>query len=91
MLAPLKAYHRPRLLVCVNSYERSTEAAELSSQVSTWRRQSERGDFDPATLRKRVQIKNESKAAERRIAELERENRGLRRRVERAELIGEMQ
>ena len=56
-----------------------------------WRRQLERGDLDPATLRKRVQIKDESKAAERRIAELERENRGLRRRVERAELIGEIQ
>ena len=65
--------------------------AVYSSQVSTWRRQWERGDFDPATLRKRVQNKDESTAADRRIAELERENRGLRRRVERAELIGEIQ
>ena len=43
-----------------------------SSQVSAWRRQLERGDLDPATMRRR-------------------ENRGLRRRIERAELIGEIQ
>jgi len=61
-----------------------------SSQVSTWRKQLER-DLDPATFRKRLQIKDQSKATERRIAELERENRGLRRRVERAEHIGEIQ
>ena len=62
-----------------------------SSQLSTWRRQLERGDLDSVTVRKRVQVKADSKAADRRIAELERENRGLRRRVERAELIGEIQ
>ena len=62
-----------------------------SSQLSTWRRQYKRGDLDSTKLRARAQDKGDAKAATRRIAELERENRKLRRRVERAELIGEIQ
>ena len=62
-----------------------------SSQVSTWRQQLERGDLDAANLRVREQSKGEAKAASRRVAQLEGEVRGLKRRLERAELIGEIQ
>jgi transposase len=62
-----------------------------SSQVSTWRQQLERGDLDAANLRVREQSKGDAKAASRRVAQLEGEVRRLKRRLERAELIGEIQ
>ena len=52
--------------------------------------QLENNDLDTSTLQKRAKVKDESKAAERRIAELEHENRGLGRRLERADLIVQM-
>ena len=86
-----------RILNAVDAAAHGKQGAVLrregvyTSQVSTWRRHLERGDLDSSTLQKRAKVKDESKAAERRIAELERENRGLRRRLERADLIGEIQ
>lgn len=86
-----------RILNAVDAAAHGKQGAVLrregvySSQVSTWRRQLDRGELDTSTLQKRAKVKDESKAAERRIAELERENRGLRRRLERADLIGEIQ
>ena len=62
-----------------------------SSQLSTWRRQFERGELAAANVRAREERKGDLKTATRRNAELERENRKLRRRLERAELIGEIQ
>jgi transposase len=63
----------------------------FSSQLSTWRRQLDRGDLDATNLRAREQRRGDAKAATRRIAQLEGEVRKLRRRLERAELIGEIQ
>src|SRR5450631_282000 len=62
-----------------------------SSQLSTWRRQLKRGDLDAANLKARENRKANAGVAARRIAELEAENRKLRRHVARAELIGEIQ
>ncbi len=58
-----------------------------SSHLSAWRQARDRGDLDPGSLRKRVKRKADDQAAQRRIAELERENRKLTHRLERAELI----
>ena len=62
-----------------------------SSLLSTWRKQRDRGDFDAATLRKRSSQKSDSQALQRRNAELEVENRKLNRRLQRAELILDIQ
>ena len=62
-----------------------------SSLLSTWRKQRDRGDFDVATLRKRSSQKSDAQALQRRNAELEVENRKLNRRLQRAELILDIQ
>jgi transposase len=62
-----------------------------SSLLSTWRKQRDRGDFDVATLRKRSSQKSGAQALQRRNAALEVENRKLNRRLQRAELILDIQ
>ncbi len=62
-----------------------------SSHLYAWRQARERGDLDVGTLRKRAKRKTDDQASQRRIAELERENRRLSRRLERAEVILEIQ
>jgi hypothetical protein len=62
-----------------------------SSHVAAWKQARERGDFDATSLRKRAKRKNDDQVSRGRIAELERENRRLQRRLERAELILEIQ
>jgi transposase len=62
-----------------------------SSHVAAWRQARERGDFDSGSLQKRATRKTDGEVAQRRIAALERENRRLHRRLERAELILEIQ
>jgi len=62
-----------------------------SSHLAAWRQARDRGDFDPGSQRKRAKRKVDDQAAQRRIAELERENRKLQRRLKRAELILEIQ
>ncbi len=86
-----------RILKAVEAAAPGTQGSILrregiySSQLTTWRRQFERGDLNAANERAREKRKTDAKAATRRIVELERENRTLRRRVERADLIGEIQ
>jgi len=65
--------------------------AIYSSQLYSWRKQRDEGELDPGAARKRAQAKNEAQALTRRVDELERENRKLRRRLARAELISEIQ
>ncbi len=62
-----------------------------SSHLFAWRQARDRGDLDPGSLRKRAKHKADGAAADRRIAELERENRSLSRRLARAEVILEIQ
>ena len=62
-----------------------------SSLLSAWRLARDRGDLEPGTLRRRAKSKGEYEASRRRIAELERENRKLQRRLQRAELIVDIQ
>jgi transposase len=62
-----------------------------SSLLSTWRKQRDRGEFDVATLRKRSSQKSDAQTLQRRNAELEVENRKLNRRLQRAELILDIQ
>jgi transposase len=62
-----------------------------SSQLYAWRKQRDQGELDPSVTRKRAQAKNAAQALARRNAELERENRKLRRQLARAELISEIQ
>ncbi len=62
-----------------------------SSLLAAWRAQRERGDLDAGVLRKRASSKNAEQALQRRNAALERENRKLNRRLQRAELILDIQ
>ena len=62
-----------------------------SSHLSAWRRQRDRGGLDTGMLRERAKREGEDEVARRRIAELERENRKLQRRLQRAELILDIQ
>ena len=55
------------------------------------KKQRDLGELDPGATRKRSQAKNAAQALARRNAELERENRKLRRRLARAELISDIQ
>jgi cell division protein FtsB len=59
--------------------------------LAAWRQARDRGDLDPGSLRKRAKQKVEDQALQRRNTELERENRKLHHRLERAELILEIQ
>ncbi len=62
-----------------------------SSLLAAWRAQRDRGDFDAGVLRKRASRKSQDQALQRRNAELEHENRKLNRRLQRAELILDIQ
>lgn len=62
-----------------------------SSQLSAWRAARERGELGGQGTRKRGPEGKEPDASAKRIAELERENRRLRKRAERAEALVEVQ
>jgi transposase len=62
-----------------------------SSQLYAWRKQRDAGQLDPRAVRKRARSKSESQVLTRRVSELERENRKLRRKLARAELISDIQ
>jgi len=62
-----------------------------ASHVAGWKQARDRGDLDPGSLQRWVKRKDDDQVSRRRIAELERENRRLNRRLERAELILEIQ
>ena len=62
-----------------------------SSLLASWRKQRDHGDFDSATMRQRSTQKSADQALQRRNAELEKENRKLNRRLQRAELILDIQ
>jgi transposase len=66
-----------------------------SSHLSAWRRQRDGGGLDTGMLRERAkredEDEDEDEVARRRIAELEREKRKLQRRLQRAELILDIQ
>jgi transposase len=62
-----------------------------SSQLYAWRKQRDQGELDPGVTRERAHAKDQTDALARRNDELERENRKLRRRLARAELISEIQ
>jgi len=62
-----------------------------SSNLTTWRRQVEKGTLEALSPKKRGPIKNRSDPSLRRIAELEQENRKLSHKLKQAELIIEAQ
>lgn len=61
-----------------------------SSHLSDWRRQRERGELDALTPKKRGR-KPQKNPLTQRVAELERENERLRKRLQQAETIIEVQ
>jgi transposase-like protein len=89
------AEYKRRIL---QEYEACTESGErgallrreglYSSHITTWRRQRERGELAGLTSQKRGP-KGDPEASE--IAHLQRENERMRRRLEQAELIIEVQ
>ena len=62
-----------------------------SSNLATWRKQREEGLLDALSSKKRGRKENEKNWLARRVAELERENEGLKRKLKRAETIIEFQ
>ncbi len=62
-----------------------------SSLLANWRRERDRGEYDTGARRERAQIVRDAKEAALRIVALERENRQLRRRLARADLIRDIQ
>src|ERR1017187_834574 len=62
-----------------------------SSLLGRWRKQRDLGNFDVGALRQRSSQKSDQQALQRRNAELEVENRKLNRRLQRAELILDIQ
>jgi transposase-like protein len=62
-----------------------------SSQLATWRKERDRGELDPGALRNRAARRHQEQSSQRRISELEREVRGLRRQLTRAESVLEIQ
>jgi len=62
-----------------------------SSLLARWRQLRNAGEFDAVTLRQRSSQKSQGELLQRRNAELEVENRKLHRRLQRAELIMEIQ
>lgn len=62
-----------------------------SSQLYAWRKQRDQGELDPNAVRQRTKSKMQADEAARRLKEVERENRKLRRQLARAELINEIQ
>jgi len=86
-----------RILAAADACERGELGALLgregifSSSLTPWRACRDRGDFDLDAAGKRAVAKADTKALERRNAVLERENRKLNRRLQRAELIMDIQ
>ena len=62
-----------------------------SSHLTVWRRERERGALKGMGLRKRGNKRRSERALEKRAVELERENKRLRKRLEQAETIIEVQ
>lgn len=62
-----------------------------SSQLYAWRKQRDQGELDPSAVRQRAKSKMQADESARRLKELERENRKLRRQLARAEMISEIQ
>jgi len=62
-----------------------------SSHLTTWRQAQERGELEGLAPKKRGRKAQERDARDKRIAELEKENARLVKRVERAEAIIEVQ
>jgi len=62
-----------------------------SSQLYAWRKQRDQGELDPGAARQRAKKKMQTDETARRLKEVERENRKLRRQLARAELINEIQ
>jgi transposase len=62
-----------------------------SSQLYAWRKQRDQGELDPNAVRQRAKNKMQADETVRRLKELERENRKLRRKLARAEMISEIQ
>lgn len=62
-----------------------------SSSLSNWRAARDRGELGGAGTRKRGPVAKPADLGAKRIAELERENRRLRQRAERAEALVEVQ
>lgn len=62
-----------------------------SSLLANWRRERDRGDYDTGARKERAKGARNAKEAAARIVALERENRQLRRRLARADLIRDIQ
>jgi len=62
-----------------------------SSNLTTWRRQKERGSFDALSPKRRGPKKKKSDFTTRHNGELERENRNLRQKLKQAETIIDVQ
>jgi len=62
-----------------------------SSHLAAWRREREHGALEGLGARKRGRKRRPERALEKRAAELERENKRLRKRLEQAETIIEVQ
>ncbi len=62
----------------------------FSSQLYAWRRERERGDLDAGTLRKRARAREAERELAQRNDQLEREVRGLQRKIARLELFEEI-
>ena len=62
-----------------------------TSHLSAWRRAAERGELAGLASKRRGPQARRADPRDKRIAELERENRGLKARVERAEALLEVQ
>jgi len=62
-----------------------------SSQLATWRKERDRGELDPGAVRQRAALHRQEQLSQKRITDLERENRGLKRQLARAESILEIQ
>ena len=63
----------------------------FSSHLTTWRKQRDEGTLRALSGKKRGRKKKKSDPLERRVKEVERENRKLRRKLEQAETIIEIQ
>jgi len=61
------------------------------SNLANWRKQRERGELAGLSTKKRGPKRGEKNPLAERVRELERDNRGLKRRAERAEGIVELQ
>jgi transposase len=62
-----------------------------SSHLSTWRAARDRGELSGSQFRKRGPVAKPADPSAKRVLELERENRRLRQRAERAEALVEVQ